>query len=88
MHRHNGLGLRRDGGAHLVEVERKGVGVDVYEDRSEAKKRNHLSGSHIGKRRRDHFVAGLQAKGHQRDLKGVGSVSAGDSVYTLAEVGA
>ena len=88
VHGHNGLGPRRDGGTDLVEVERKGVGVHVHEHRREAEQRNHLSRSHVGKRSRDYFVSGLQSEGHERNLKGVGSVGTGNGVHALAEVGA
>ena len=88
VHRHNGLGLRRDGCTNLVEVECEGVGVDIYEDGRESEQCNHLSCSYVCKRCGNHFVARLQAEGHEGDLQRVGSVGARDRMHALAEVGA
>ena len=86
VHRHDGLGAGGDGAFDGGRVDGHGAPIDVHQDLLETQQGDHFDRCGKGKIGRDHFVAFLQAEGHERYLQRVGAVAAGDDVL-YAQIG-
>ena len=69
MHRHDGLGTRRDGGFDLAGVDIERDRIAVHQHRIGAQIADHLGGGGKGQGRRNHLVAGADAHGFQCQMQ-------------------
>ena len=86
VHRHDGLGARRDGGLDLarVDIERDRIAIDQH--RIGAQVTDHLGGGGEGQRGRDHLVTGADAHGFQRQMQAGGGGIDGNAMHAAAQV--
>ena len=64
----------------------KSVGVHIHQHGGEPEQPDDFGRGDVGKRRYDHLIAGLQAEGHEGDLKGVGTVGHRDDLRTIEKL--
>jgi len=84
VHRHDGLGARRDGGLHSPRADGQRGGVDVDQLHIGAQITHHLGGGGEGVRGGDDLVAGADAECLQGQVKPGGGAVDGDAVQALA----
>ena len=78
--RHDGFGLRRDGGFDLACIDVAGIGLDIDEDRHGSEQDDDFGGGDEGEGGGDHLVARLDAERHEGDEQGFGTAGDGDAV--------